>query len=62
MIAYPDKVTCDKETFLRSKLDQEYFKLLEPKALKGIPKPGPVYEFNKIMGWDLELEYFNALK
>lgn len=49
MMAYPDKVTCDKETFLRSKLDQEYFKLLEPTSLKGIAKPGPVYEFNKLL-------------
>ncbi|KOB67093.1 Uncharacterized protein OBRU01_20299 [Operophtera brumata] len=48
MMAYPDKVTCDKETFLRSKLDQEYFKLMEPKALKGIANPGPIYEFKKL--------------
>ncbi|XP_073967014.1 adenylate cyclase type 10-like [Choristoneura fumiferana] len=49
MMVYPSKITCDKETFLRSKLDQEFFRLLEPKPLKGILKPGPVYEFNKLM-------------
>lgn len=47
MMAYPMRVTCDKETFLRSKLDQEYFRLMEYKNLKGIAKPGPIYEFNK---------------
>ncbi|XP_026743294.1 adenylate cyclase type 10-like [Trichoplusia ni] len=50
MTTYVEKVTCDKETFLRSKLDQEYFKQLPAKPLKGIAKPGPVYEFNK-SGW-----------
>nr|XP_049701323.1 adenylate cyclase type 10 [Helicoverpa armigera] len=50
MMAYQDKVTCDKETFLRSKIDQEYFKQLEHRPLKGIAKPGPVYEFNRA-GW-----------
>uniref|UniRef100_A0A2A4J100 Guanylate cyclase domain-containing protein n=1 Tax=Heliothis virescens TaxID=7102 RepID=A0A2A4J100_HELVI len=50
MMTYQDKVTCDKETFLRSKIDQEYFKQLEHKPLKGIAKPGPVYEFNRA-GW-----------
>ncbi|KAH9633118.1 hypothetical protein HF086_006783 [Spodoptera exigua] len=46
MMSYQNKVTCDKETFLRSKIEQEYFKQLESKPLKGIAKPGPVYEFN----------------
>ncbi|KAL0869690.1 hypothetical protein ABMA27_005935 [Loxostege sticticalis] len=50
MMAFPMRVTCDKETFLRSKLDQEHFRMMEPKVLKGIAKPGPIYEFNKI-GW-----------
>ncbi|XP_059059672.1 adenylate cyclase type 10-like [Achroia grisella] len=50
MMAYPMRTTCDKETFLRSKLAQEYFRLVEQKYLKGIPKPGPIYEFNKF-GW-----------
>ncbi|KAJ0174028.1 hypothetical protein K1T71_010174 [Dendrolimus kikuchii] len=46
MMAYPNKVTCDKETCLRSKIDQDYFRLMETKLLKGIAKPGPIYEFN----------------
>ncbi|CAH0695976.1 unnamed protein product [Spodoptera exigua] len=50
MMSYQNKVTCDKETFLRSKIEQEYFKQLESKPLKGIAKPGPVYEFN-YSGW-----------
>ncbi|CAG4947636.1 unnamed protein product [Colias eurytheme] len=47
MMAYPNKVTCDKETFLRSKLDQNFFKLMEAKILKGFSNPGPIYEFNR---------------
>ncbi|XP_026320727.1 adenylate cyclase type 10-like [Hyposmocoma kahamanoa] len=47
MIAYPNIVTCDKETFVSSKLDLDFFRLMEYKNLKGIKKPGPVYEFNK---------------
>ncbi|KAJ8717345.1 hypothetical protein PYW08_005744 [Mythimna loreyi] len=50
MMSYENKVTCDKETFLRSKLDQEYFRQMEPKPMKGIAKPGPVYEFD-YYGW-----------
>ncbi|XP_053615027.1 adenylate cyclase type 10-like [Plodia interpunctella] len=46
MMVYPYKLTCDKETFLRSKLEQEYFKLVEPKIIKGIASVGPIYEFN----------------
>ncbi|CAH2042556.1 unnamed protein product, partial [Iphiclides podalirius] len=46
MIAYQDKVTCDKETFLKSKLDHDNFKLMEEKPLKGFMKPGPIYEYN----------------
>lgn len=48
MIAYYDMVSCDKETFLRSKLPQEYFRQLKAKPLKGIVKPGPVYQFSKV--------------
>lgn len=46
-MAYPNVVTCDKETFVRSKLDLDFFRLMETKKLKGMKKPGPVYEFNK---------------
>ncbi|KAJ2948305.1 hypothetical protein O0L34_g7542 [Tuta absoluta] len=50
MTNYLDKVTCDKETFVRSKLDLDLFRLMEPANLKGIAKPGPIYEFRK-SGW-----------
>ncbi|XP_060805393.1 adenylate cyclase type 10 isoform X1 [Amyelois transitella] len=48
MMVYPMRITCDKETFLRSKLDQDYFKLMEPRAIKGIASVGPIYEFNQL--------------
>ncbi|XP_037295199.1 adenylate cyclase type 10 isoform X2 [Manduca sexta] len=57
MISYPNKVTCDKETFLRSKLEQEFFRLMEAKPLKGIAKPGPIYEFN-LTGWPERLSIY----
>ncbi|XP_063366870.1 adenylate cyclase type 10-like [Cydia amplana] len=50
MTAYPNKLVCDKETFLRSKMDQDFFRLMEFIPMKGIQRPGPVYEFNKY-GW-----------
>ncbi|XP_068895089.1 adenylate cyclase type 10-like isoform X2 [Tenebrio molitor] len=45
MVAYKGKVTCDRETFLHSKLEARHFILQEHKPLKGISHPGPVYEF-----------------
>lgn len=48
MVAYPDKVTCDRETFLYSKLEARHFILQEYKPLKGIINPGPIYEFKEI--------------
>lgn len=47
MVAYPTKVTCDRETFLHSKLEAGNFILQEHKDLKGIKNPGPVYEFKE---------------
>ncbi|KAK9746114.1 Adenylate and Guanylate cyclase catalytic domain [Popillia japonica] len=47
MCAYPNKVTCDRETFLHSKLQATNFILQEFKHLKGITKAGPVYEFKE---------------
>ncbi|XP_045537580.1 adenylate cyclase type 10-like [Papilio machaon] len=47
MTTYLDKVTCDKETFLKSKLDHDHFKLMEEKPLKGFAKPGPIYEYDR---------------
>ncbi|XP_050306071.1 adenylate cyclase type 10-like isoform X2 [Anthonomus grandis grandis] len=48
MVAYPNKVTCDRETFLHSKLEARNFILQEYKPLKGIQNPGPVYEFKEV--------------
>ena len=48
MVAYSGKVTCDRETFLHSKLEAKHFVLQEPKPLKGISHPGPVYEFREL--------------
>ncbi|XP_075981642.1 adenylate cyclase type 10-like [Anticarsia gemmatalis] len=50
MMEYCSMVTCDKETFLRSKLNQEYFRQLPPRPLKGIDNAGPIYQFSKT-GW-----------
>lgn len=44
MTMYVNKITCDKETFLRSKLSQAMFRLADPKPLKGFAKPEPIYE------------------
>ncbi|KAH1007105.1 hypothetical protein HUJ04_004381 [Dendroctonus ponderosae] len=48
MVAYPNKVTCDRETFLHSKLEARNFILQEYKPLKGIINPGPIYEFKEV--------------
>ncbi|CAG9821448.1 unnamed protein product, partial [Phaedon cochleariae] len=48
MVAYPNKVTCDRETFLHSKLESRNFFLQEYKFLKGIANPGPIYEFKGV--------------
>ncbi|XP_057665067.1 uncharacterized protein LOC130899276 [Diorhabda carinulata] len=48
MVAYPDKVTCDRETFLHSKLESRNFILQDYKPLKGIANPGPIYEFKGV--------------
>ena len=45
MVAYKGKVTCDRDTFLHSKLEADHFVVQEYKPLKGISHPGPVYEF-----------------
>lgn len=48
MCAYPYKVTCDRETFLNSKMEATNFVLQEYKYLKGIISPGPIYEFKEV--------------
>ncbi|XP_011879972.1 PREDICTED: adenylate cyclase type 10-like [Vollenhovia emeryi] len=47
MVAYNNKVICDRESFLRSRLEARHFILQEPRHLKGITKVGPVYEFQE---------------
>ncbi|XP_030764009.1 adenylate cyclase type 10-like isoform X2 [Sitophilus oryzae] len=48
MVAYPNRVTCDRETFLHSKLESKNFILQKYKPLKGIVNPGPIYEFKEV--------------
>ncbi|XP_076237951.1 adenylate cyclase type 10 [Calliopsis andreniformis] len=45
MVAYRDKVVCDRESFLHSHLEARHFILQEPRYLKGITNVGPIYEF-----------------
>ncbi|XP_023310586.1 adenylate cyclase type 10-like [Anoplophora glabripennis] len=76
MVAYPNKVTCDRETFLYSKLEARNFILQEFKPLKGIVHPGPIYEFKEVeranelgfsfspfplLGREQELDLYNTL-
>lgn len=45
MCSYENIVSCDRETFLHSKLESAHFELLQLKQLKGIINAGPHYEF-----------------
>ncbi|KAL6429124.1 hypothetical protein ACFW04_008123 [Cataglyphis niger] len=47
MVAYNNKVVCDRESFLHSRLEAKHFTLQEPRHLKGITNVGPVYEFQE---------------
>ncbi|KAM0731371.1 Adenylate cyclase type 10 [Formica fusca] len=47
MVAYNNKVVCDRESFLHSRLEARHFILQEPRHLKGITNIGPVYEFQE---------------
>lgn len=49
MVAYPDMVCCDKDTFILSKMESRNFTLLRHKELKGLHAVGPVYAFNEII-------------
>ncbi|XP_058447696.1 adenylate cyclase type 10-like [Malaya genurostris] len=49
MMAYPNKVTCDKDTFMMSKLDPIHFTLQETIELKGLQNVGPIYEFKEVI-------------
>ncbi|XP_043251737.1 adenylate cyclase type 10-like [Colletes gigas] len=47
MVAYRDRVVCDRESFLHSHLETRHFILQEPRYLKGISNIGPIYEFQE---------------
>ncbi|XP_053973137.1 adenylate cyclase type 10-like [Hylaeus volcanicus] len=47
MVAYRDRVVCDRESFLHSRLEARHFILQEPRYLKGISNVGPIYEFQE---------------
>lgn len=47
MMAYPNMITCERQTFLLSKMKFMFFSLKEHKYLKGIRRPGPVYEYQQ---------------
>lgn len=45
MMNYPNKVSCDNDTFEASQLNVKYFNVLPKKVLKGIQNVGVVYEY-----------------
>ena len=45
MMHYPDKVTCDNETFHHSKLSKGYFHPVETKEMKGLSNVGTIREY-----------------
>ncbi|XP_046390815.1 adenylate cyclase type 10-like [Ischnura elegans] len=45
MVAYPGKITCDRNTFLHSKLPASLFRLQDFKLLKGLSAVEPTYEY-----------------
>ncbi|XP_015190551.1 PREDICTED: LOW QUALITY PROTEIN: adenylate cyclase type 10-like [Polistes dominula] len=76
MMGYNNKVICDRESFLHSRLEVSHFKLQEPKYFKGITDVGPVYEFEEqvrykvsemvwnkypLLGRDNEMNFFRHL-
>ena len=46
MMEFPNAVTCDEATKLKSKLPEEDFEVRPPVTLKGIASPGDVYIFS----------------
>jgi len=56
------KVICDRESFLRSRLEARHFILQEPKHLKGITNVGPVYEFEEQIKYSAIFSFYNFLK
>ncbi|CAH0554599.1 unnamed protein product [Brassicogethes aeneus] len=54
MMAYNNSISCERGTFLLSKLKPAYFTLREYKPLKGIASPGPIYAFKIVKTRDEE--------
>lgn len=48
MMAYPDVVSCDQETFLLSKFELKHFTILPKKILKGLRDEVVAYEFKEV--------------
>ncbi len=48
MVHYPNIVSCDRETFLRSKMDYKHFVLMPKKKMKGLKEDTAVYKFEEI--------------
>ncbi|KAG5327734.1 ADCYA cyclase, partial [Pseudoatta argentina] len=68
MVAYNNKVICDRESFLRSRLEARHFILQEPRHLKGIISVGPIYEFQEqikfnypLLGRQEEIKIFQQM-
>ncbi|XP_050456444.1 adenylate cyclase type 10-like [Cataglyphis hispanica] len=67
MVAYNNKVVCDRESFLHSRLEAKHFILQEPRHLKGITNVGPVYEFQEqinnypLLGREAEIKVFQEM-
>lgn len=47
MCNFPNKITCDEATFVKSKMSSNGFTLQPPTELKGIIHPGKIYEYTE---------------
>ncbi|XP_032522428.2 adenylate cyclase type 10-like [Danaus plexippus] len=47
MCSFRNKITCDEATFIKSKMFTDAFTLQPPTQLKGINKPGRIYEYTE---------------
>ena len=50
MMHYPEKITCDNETFHHSNIHKTNFQTLELKAMKGLQNVGTIREFTENRG------------
>ena len=48
MIKFPNVVTCDETTKIKSKLPKEDFNALPPVVLKGIADTGTIYAYSTV--------------